>query len=329
MTLGEKLQESAERYGDKTALVFRDVPMSYAALWSAVQATAAGMANLGIGQGDKIGLLLPNCPPFVMGVYGAALLGAIAVPVNPLLKPAELEYIWRDAGIKLVVTAGALLPNVVKARLNVPDLAHIVLITPKSELDENLSETAGLLEWGELLSPPSLGGTVSAETPNPSEDGGANDCAVIIYTSGTTGHPKGAMLSHHNLLSNVEQIQRVLKFEPSDVLMTTLPLFHSFAGTVCMHLVLATGGSSVLMENFVPGKVMEALEKERVTIFPAVPAMLNALLHLKTETPPDLSALRYFVSGGAPLPSATLNAIEAKFGVPVLEGDGPTECSPV
>ncbi len=347
MTLGERLRESAEQYGDKAALVFRDAPMSYSALWQAVQATAAGMAALGIGSGDKIGLLLPNCPPFVMGVYGAALLGAVAVPVNPLLKPAELEYIWRDAGVKLVIAAGALLPNVVAARQNLPELSHIISITPKSDLDASLAGMSGLLEFGELHLTPqppllairsSLGeGESQFDAPLSSERsegtrrgaGGEGDPAVIIYTSGTTGHPKGAMLSHHNLLSNVAQIQQVLKFEPSDVLMTTLPLFHSFAGTVCMHLVLATGGSAVLMENFVPGKVMETLEKEKVTIFPAVPAMLNALLNLKTEREYDLSTLRYFVSGGAPLPAATLDAVEKRFGVPVLEGDGPTECSPV
>ena len=323
MTLGEMLSESAERYGEKAALVFRDVPLSYSALWAAVQGVATGLSALGIGQGDKIGLLLPNCPPFVMSLYGAAFIGAVTVPVNPLLKPAELEYIWRDSGVKLVVTAGALLPNVVAARPQLPDLKHIVLITPKSELSEELRDTAGLLEFSELLS---VGYGIHISDlilPEPS------DCAVIIYTSGTTGHPKGAMLSHHNLLSNVGQIQKVLKFEPTDVLMTTLPLFHSFAGTVCMHLVLATGGSAVLMENFVPTKIMETLETHKVTIFPAVPAMLNALLNLKTEREYDLAALRYFVSGGAPLPSATLAAVETKFGVTVLEGDGPTECSPV
>jgi long-chain acyl-CoA synthetase len=317
MMLAEALEKSAKEQGERAALIYRDEPISYAALWRAVETAAAEFTHLGIGASDKISILLPNCPSFVIAMYAAAKLGVVSVPVNPLLKPAELEYIWRDSGVKLVVTADALLPSAQAAQAGLPGLAHIVKIAPDGTIEEE-SREQGTGNRGQI--------NPNDPMPQPPHD---RDCAIIIYTSGTTGHPKGAMLSHHNLLSNVKQINQVLEFTPDDVLLTALPMFHAFAGTVCTHLVLATGCTSVLLEGFVPNKVMESLGRHRVTIFPAVPAMLNALLAFPPEATPDLSALRYFVSGGAPLPQATLEAIEAKFGVPVLEGDGPTECSPV
>ena len=324
MLLGDIITQGAERTPDNLALVYRDLEMSYRELAGAVQRLAAGFAALGVGEGDRVALLLPNCPPFVLGYYAAALLGAVVVPSNPLLKPAELEYIWKDADVKLVMTVPPLLPGVEAARKSLTSLRHVVSILPREELaDAALADSiSGFITLPELMAK-----GAAAELPAPSHQE-ENDCAVIIYTSGTTGHPKGAMLSHRNLIRNVEQLEGVLELKASDCFLTALPLFHAFAGTVCMHAALENGCATILMDNFTPARALEAVEKYHVTIFPAVPALFYALLQSPPDREYDMSSIRVFVSGGAPLPATTLSALEARYGIPVLEGDGPTECSP-
>lgn len=323
MLLHELLMRSERDHGGRTALIYRDLTVGYTELAEAVGLVAAGMAAQGIVPGDRIALYLPNCPSFVVAYYAASLLGITVVPVNPLLKPAELAYIWRDAEIKLVVTAGPLLPAVQAARSDLPKLRSVVSITPPGQqVDSKLAAAIpGLVDWSDLIS--------AGKRTDALEDRNENDCAVILYTSGTTGYPKGAMLSHRNLTRNVEQVQAALNIHPHDRFLTVLPLFHAFAGTVCMNLPIAAGAASVLLDSFMPGRTLDIVAQQEITLVPAVPAIFNALLHLPAETAPALPHLRYFISGGAPLPEPTLYALEARFGVPVLEGDGPTECSPV
>lgn len=328
MLLRDIIENGARNYPQNVALVFRDQPMTYGELAVAVDRLASSLSALGIVPGDCIALLLPNCTPFVLGYYAAAQIGAIVVPANPLLKPAELEYIWRDANVKLVLTAAPLLPAVQAARPNLPELRHVVNITSREELPEPaMADTIeGFTTLPELMLRGAQALATQGRIAPPLDE---NACAVIIYTSGTTGHPKGAMLSHRNLTRNIEQVQQALHFTSADRFLTILPLFHSFAGTVCMNVALAAGCTSVLQENFAPARALEAIEKHGVTIFAGVPALFNAILHFPPDREYDLSTLRIFVSGGAPLPATTLEAVEKRFGVPVLEGDGPTECSPV
>lgn len=331
MRLHDIIAEGARDYPQNVALIFRDQPTTYAELAVAVQRLAAGFVALGIHPGDKIALLLPNCTPFVYAYYAAAQVGAVAVPANPLLKSAELEYIWRDCGAKLVVTAPPLLPGVQAVQQHLPELRHVVSISPREEMPDSALADAipGFTTLQTVLAQGAQtlasGEKTSALVPERDE----NECAVIIYTSGTTGHPKGAMLSHRNLTRNIEQVQAALQFDAGDRFLTVLPLFHSFAGTVCQNVALAVGSASVLHENFHPGRALEAIEKHRITIFAGVPAMFQALLAFPAERDYDLSSLRLIVSGGAPAPAAMLEALETRFGIPVLEGDGPTECSPV
>ncbi|HLV80586.1 MAG TPA: long-chain fatty acid--CoA ligase [Chthonomonadaceae bacterium] len=321
MLLSDIITQGKRDYPNHVALIFRDQTTTYGELAVGVERLAAGLEVMGIQPGERIALLLPNCPPFVLGYHAAARMGAVVVPANPLLKPPELEYIWRDADARLVITAPPLLAGVQAARQNLPGLRHVVTIG--EEKPEGIS---GLVTLTEMMQ---VGVMTLAAQGGPELPQDENGCAVIIYTSGTTGHPKGAMLSHKNLTRNVEQVQGALHFDEHDRFLTVLPLFHSFAGTVCMNTALAAGCGSVLMESFAPARALEAIEKHRVTIFCGVPAMFNALLQFPPDRDYDLSSLRLFVSGGAPLPAATLAALELRFGVPVIEGDGPTECSPV
>ncbi len=316
MRLRENLSQGVRIGPDRTAIIFRDHEISFEALEKRVQELAETLSKWGVRAGSRLALLLPNCPAFVYCYYAADLLGAVSVPANPLLKAAELEYLWRDASVEVVLTIAALAPVVQAVREKI-DTLKMIILDPDPDVVSLTRETCGTGPWeGE-------------PRPLMQSDADERDCAVIIYTSGTTGHPKGAMLSHQNLTRNVEQVQSALHFTPIDRFLTVLPLFHSFAATVCMNTPLAAGCGSVLLESFSPGRVLEAIEKWRITIVPAVPAMFYALLQYRPEREFDLSSLRVFVSGGAPLPAATLQALEERFHVPVLEGDGPTECSPV
>lgn len=326
MMLSDIVSRGAERFPENVALIFQDTTVTYRELAVAVERLARGLAALGIGPGDSVSLLLPNCPPFVYGYFAASALGATIVPVNPLLKAAELEYIWRDSHARLVVTIPQLLSTVEAARQSLPELAHVVCTAGCEALpDPAIADSIpGFVSAAELMA----AGAASDAPLAPCGGRTENECAVVIYTSGTTGRPKGAMLSHRNLIRNVEQVLGALHFTDADRFMTALPLFHAFAATVCMNVCLYQGCASLLLDSFIPGRALEAVRTHGITILPAVPAMFNAIL----MTTPDRSSLgrvRLFVSGGAPLPVSTLATLEERYGVPVLEGDGPTECSPV
>jgi long-chain acyl-CoA synthetase len=327
--LHEVLEHTTRAYPQNPALIFHDRIVTYAELHSATLHVAAGLKASGIEPGDRVALLLPNCPAFVIAYYAATRIGAVVVPANPQLRPAELTYIWNDANVKLVVTVGPLLPVVQAARMSLPGLSHVVSVTHRHELPDAVDVAAieGFRTLDELIhfGGETFGSTGFHDTPTPSDQ----ECAVILYTSGTTGHPKGAMLSHRNLTRNVEQVKEVLHIRTTDRFLSVLPLFHAFAGTVCMNLPIGVGAASVILDSFAPGRTLEALERHHVTLLPAVPAIFAALLAHTPDREYDLSHLRLLISGGAPLPARALHALEARFGIPVLEGDGPTECSPV
>lgn len=316
MLLSDIVRRGAAAHPDRTAIIFRDAPISYAALSQQIDRMAAALAARGIGPGDRVALLLPNCPHFTIAYFGVTALGAVCNPANPQLKPAELAYMWNDSQVKLAITIPALVPAVQAAARDIPSLTCIVSI------DESEPTPDGAVGWDALLAE-------GAGRPVPECPVRPNDPAVCIYTSGTTGRPKGAMLSHRNLLANCESISAVLEVHDDDNFLTVLPLFHAFAATVCQNAALFCGTATTILEAFHPARVLEAVHRHRVTIFPGVPAMFAAMLRLPDERDYDLSSVRLAVSGGAPMPVAIMEAFEKRFGLPIIEGDGPTECSPV
>ncbi len=311
MNLFEQLCVTTDRNADRPALLFHDMSLTYSQFQAAVLGFAGGLQQQGFTVGDRLALLMPNMPQFPIAYYGCAAAGVIAVPANPLLRPDELGYIWNDAAVKGVVTFPEAIEPILSARKAVPSLQMIV---------STGGEQPGVLSFDAL--------TRSATPTLPSFDP-ATHPAVFLYTSGTTGRPKGCMLSHHNLVSNSKQSESAFAINNQDVMLAVLPLFHAFAATACMHLVLRAGAAMSILEKFTPGGVMETIEHHRVTILPAVPSMFTALLYMADRYQNDLSSLRVCISGGAPMPVAVMQAFETRFGVPVLEGDGPTECSPV
>ncbi len=311
MNLFEQLSVTTEKNSERPAILFHNTRLTYAQFHSAVLGFAGGLQRLGFVTGDRLALLMPNMPQFPIAYYGCAAIGVIAVPANPLLKPDELGYIWNDAGVKGVVTFPDAIPPILNARNAVPSLQTII---------STGAEQPGVLSFDTLT---------RSDIPNLPVFDPATHPAVFLYTSGTTGRPKGCMLSHRNLVSNSQQSESAFAINNQDIMLAVLPLFHAFAATACMHLVIRAGAAMSILERFTPGGVLETIEQHRVTILPAVPSMFTALLYMADRYQHDLSSLRVCISGGAPMPVAVMKAFEERFGVPVLEGDGPTECSPV
>ncbi len=316
MFLYQIIARSAENYPTKPAVIFREHELSYSQLYGAIQACARGLRDeWGIQAGDRVGLMLPNLPQFVIAYHALGHLGAIPVPVNPLLKAPEIAYIWRDAGAKGVITFPMTLETVLQARPEIPTLKQIAVVGASENLPEGTQPFDSLLKMtGDLVGEPPT-------TPQ--------DPVVFIYTSGTTGFPKGVMLSSENILFDIEACQAMLELLPDERFLTVLPLFHSFGQTVCMNFALWLGATTVLMERFMPQSTLEALEKHKITLFPGVPAMYAAILMVPPDRQYDLSALKYCISGGAPMPEPVQRAFEERFQCAILEGDGPTECAPV
>jgi len=290
------LSKAAEKFPQKEALVWRHERYTYSQLLDLACKVSAFLASKGIGKGERVLLNLPNIPSFVFSYYGILGVGAVVVPANPALKIGEIAYIAENAEISTAITYPSNKASISKALPDTP------VFTPEDILN---TSPAGI-------------------TPLSAQP---DDLAAIIYTSGTTGKPKGAMLTHGNIYFDVEASQTWMKMA-GETFLALLPLTHAFGATVCIHLAFYLNGKTVLLERFNGQEVVETLSKEHITIFPAVPAVFAALLRVQVprEGFPDL---KFCIAGGALMPRKILEAFEAKFGVPIIEGDGPTECSPV
>ena len=311
-SLSQVLAATAAQVPDRPAIVFGDAVIPYARLAGAVEALAAGLQRLGIGPGDRVALVMPNCPQFTMTYFAAARLGAVAVPFNPLLTPREAAQIVTDAGACVIVAVEPTAPLATAVAAQAPALEHTIIA------GETLSE--GALAFDDLLATAPEG---LADPPGP------NELAALLYTSGTTGAPKGAMLTHENLVSDAEASREAVTIEDDDIILAALPYFHSYGALVCMILPVLVGIPAVVLPRFESLPVLEALERTRATFFPAVPSMLAVLAAVKTDRVFDLSALRKCISGGAPLTERVRQGFEARYGAYILEGYGPTEASPV
>jgi long-chain acyl-CoA synthetase len=316
MYLYEFIQKRAYQCPGQTAIIFHEKRISYEELFQSVNRTASSLKKIGIKQGDRVTMLMPNHPAFSILYYAITAVGAVCVPANPLLKPAELSYIWGDSDVQLAFCSSSLQENVKEAQSSVASLHTIISIDSRQDSLRNISTLDELMADG---SPDELS----------MEGFSDKDPALCIYTSGTTGKPKGALLSHQNLTINCSQFSRTINLNKNDIILCVLPLFHSFASTVCQNAAFYCGATTNMIETFHPARVMESIETSKVTLFPGVPAMFASLLHHTPDQSYDLSSLRLCVSGGAPMPGAVMKAFEEKFGIILLEGDGPTECSPV
>ena len=305
MNLAENLTRTTQRHPDNVAIRLDEVTLTYAEL-DVLSARAAGfLLGRGIRPGDRVGVMLPNVPLFAALYYGVLRLGAIVVPMNPLLKEREVAYYLGNSGAKLILSAPA---TADEARRGAAEAGATVVVT-NDEFESLLASTEPL----ELV----VGRT-------------GDDTAVILYTSGTTGQPKGAELTHANLIHNIDvTAESLLIASPSDVIFGGLPLFHVFGQTCGLNLAVKVGATLTLLPRFDATKALEVLARDRVTVFEGVPTMFTALARHPERAAYDLSALRICATGGAAMPVEVLRAFEEAFGCTVLEGYGLSETSPI
>lgn len=312
MNLAQSFAEIATNHLKKPAVFWGDEEFTYGQLWAQTTWISQRLQALGVKPGECVGLWLKNCPQFIPCLFGIWDAGAVVAPINNFLKPDEVAYIVADSGIKLVITDESMKEVCEKLKALQPDVAflHVEEIPATSENPDAVDSS-----------------NAPAIPAKSNSDRTENDLAVIIYTSGTTGRPKGAMLSHGNLLHNVDSCREALKAVGEDRFVVVLPMFHSFMLTVGILLPIGVAGSIVLVKSLHPPKnVIEDIVKRQATILPAVPQFFRTLMH--PSVPPQLP-LRLCISGGAPLPGEILREFSTKFSFPLLEGYGLSEASPV
>jgi long-chain acyl-CoA synthetase len=319
MDLATAFGISVERQPEKTALFWGEREYSYRELWEQTGFVSAQLREqFGVKAGDRVGLWLKNCPEFVPGLVGILHAGGVVVPINNFLKADEVNFILNDAGIDVLVTDADLGTHFRALASARPGLRMFKV----EEIEGTRSEVRGQRSEGAPSSiihhPPS---TIH-HPASPSER-----LAVIIYTSGTTGRPKGAMLSQANLLHNVESCRIVLQTVHTDRFVVLLPLFHSYMLTVGLLLPLLVGGSIVLVKSLHPVRnVLEEIIRRQASTLPAIPQFYRSMVNAPIPVP---LPLRLCISGAAPLPVQVLEEFEAKFHIPLIEGYGLSEASPV
>lgn len=267
---------------------------------------ADALRAYGMVSGDRIGLYFPNCPEFALLYIGILKAGGVVVPLNLLINQREIAYILNDSGARMLLVHPSLTGRI--------DASCPCL--------ESVFEVCGIATFVEQLRD---GAAASSMAEEP-----AYDLAAILYTSGTTGFPKGAMLSHANLAANVQSVHQAMRWQSgNDRVLVVLPMFHAFAATVGMLTPLSNGCALIPLPRFDPEAVAEAIHRHQATLFLGVPSMYGVMMRLKEEHTPCLASLRCGIVGGAAMPVTLLRQFEAKFGIRLYEGDGPTECSPV
>ena len=313
-SLPEVLKQTAQKYSAETAIRFMGHDTSFSEFYRASDQVAAGLSAQGIRTGDRVALYCVNSDTFAIAYFGIIKTGATVLPVNLLLKPGEIEYILNDAGVTALIYHEVFNENVSAFRNNVDSLKSCIVIGSQA------SDT-GDIPWTHLLQ---TEGSAPQPTINP------DDVVSILYTSGTTGKPKGAMLTHKNLLSDTRGVLEAIKIEPGkDRLLVVLPMFHAFAATVGMLTPLLYGCSFIPVPKFEPQLVMNTIADNEATIFMGVPSMYAVLLNLTDEQIKKFDSINYCISGGAAMPQKIMSQFEQRFGKLIYEGDGPTECSPV
>lgn len=310
-TLGEMFLKNASELSKKKFIFFDQKTYSYKEAEDKVFQFAKQLKSRGLKQGDRVGVLLENSPGFIFSVFSVFINGGVAVPINTFLKQDEISYILKDSGAKFLITSENFAEETGDIRIS--SLNNIFYV------ENDMLKGIDLPEDTAKMSIPEMN---------------ADDVAILIYTSGTTGNPKGAMLTHKNLISNVDACNQAFKIRKKDRFLLFLPMFHSYAFTTCVMLPTFTGCSIIILKS-----VMELKKKsfknillfKRPTFFLGVPQVYTALS--KAKLPQwfikFLYPVRIHVSGGAPLPEEILNTFVSKFKKPILEGYGLSEASPV
>ncbi|NLV97485.1 MAG: long-chain fatty acid--CoA ligase [Desulfovibrionales bacterium] len=339
--LYEILERAAANFPNRTAILFHNWKVTYRKLKRLVDLAAANLKKTGVKAGDRVAIMLPNCPQAVISYWACLKIGAVVVMTNPLYMEKELLHHFNDSGTQTLITLNLLWKRIdsLRPRLNlkrifITSIADClsfplnILYTLKSRREFKLESIAydgsTVLRWKSLLKLTLL------DAPHPIDP--HQDLAALQYTGGTTGISKGVMLTHANLGYNAQQARAVLHSiqETGEVILGLLPFFHIYGLTVCVNLGALIGATLIPVAKFVPLDVLKTIDKGRPTIFPCAPSIFVALLQQKNLDKYDLSSVRYCVSGSAPMPASVMEKFNSLTnGADIIEGFGLTEASPI
>jgi long-chain acyl-CoA synthetase len=333
------LEESVARYGDRPCLDFMGKGYSYAEIGALVRRAAKGFAALGVKTGTRVGLMLPNTPYYVIAYYAVLEAGGTVVNLNPLYAPPEVKYLVDDAELEILLTLDLRAHYALVAPLlGKTSLKKIVLCAMAEILPFGKSALYRLLKRGDMAQPPQDDAHLwfSALVDNdgdfsPVSVAPALQLAVLQYTGGTTGVPKGAMLTHQNLVANALQcLAWFPNMEPGrERVLAVLPFFHVFAMTVAMNFAIAAGAEIILLPRFEIKTLLAAIRRKRPTTMPGVPTLFTAIYSNPKAQKTDLTSIKSCISGGAPLPLEIKHKFEEATGCTLVEGYGLSESSPV
>ncbi|MGA7326851.1 MAG: long-chain fatty acid--CoA ligase [Rhodomicrobium sp.] len=333
------LDRAVARFTARPATEFFGKTLTYAELARDADCAAKGLQRLGVGKGTAVGLLLPNCPAFVVYYYAILKAGGMVVNFNPLYSLPELTQQAQDAGVQIMITLDlkATFPKA-KALLDAGTLKSAVVVPFRSMLPGLKGLLFRLFKSGEVASWHGVSGAVSSQTLQ-NNDGNfdrapvdVNGIAVLQYTGGTTGTPKGAMLTHSNLSINVQQSAAWfpgLSVEGGERFFCVIPFFHSLAMTGLMNFAMSKAGQMIMLPRFELKQALNLIDRTKPTIMAGVPTLFNAMAKAPDIAKHDLTSLKFCISGGAPLPLEVKRQFESASGCKLVEGYGLTETSPV
>lgn len=334
------LENTARIQPSSLATEFFGAELTYGVLWDHILRLANALDRIGVRKGSKVAVMLPNCPQAVIAYHASLWLGAVVIMTNPLYVERELEHQWKDCEAEFLFLLDHLYPKAAKVvpRTGIRKIIatgvreylpfHLKCLYPIKAKIKKLF-TAVPYDGMNIFNFSKL---VRSNRPDPIACGASPDgVALLQYTGGTTGIPKGAMLTHGNILANV--LQLVAWFPDINCgrerFLAVLPFFHVFGLTVALNFAIYTGCAIIIMPRFNADELIDLIEKKKPTIFPGVPAIYSALMAHRRIASFDLSSIRFCVTGSAPMPVEILRRFEQKTGSTVIEGYGLSECSPV
>ncbi len=345
VALTQLLDDAARDFPRRKALTFLGRTMTYRALVSTVDRFAGALFDLGIRKGDRVALILPNCPQNVIAFFAVLRLGAVVVQHNPLYTAPELHHQLTDSGATMAIVYDGAYGRLAEAQAGT-DLQHVIVTSladylpsgkrlalrlpfgsvreKREQLVTPLPPGADLMKFDELLK---TGGRLMRQMPITPE----TDIALLQYTGGTTGLPKGAMLTHRNLVANAYQ---AISWDPKmqrgqETVLAALPMFHVYGLTMCLTMNMLAAGTLVLLPTFDLGLLFKAIDRWKPTVFPGVPPMYDQIVRSRRTSRHDLRSIRTCVSGAMRLPPETVRKFEQVTGGRLVEGYGLTESSPV
>lgn len=309
--LGQMLEETCRMHGDRLFIIHDKSRLTYSAFNAAVNALASHLQGLGIQKNDKVAVMLPNCPEFIIAYFAVVKIGAIAVTLNVLSTAFELRHLLSDSDAKVLIAQESVERRFDEIRTELPLCRHLIVTRG---MDKESPFTTTLKQPSTSLLLPDIG---------------PDDGAVMIYTAGLTGKPLGAVLTHHNLITQSDLLRWFFNADHLFRGVAVIPFFHSFGAVANMLAVIRIGASIVLLERFTLDSIFNAIQVEKITYTCAVPRLFLGMLFHQDAEKYDTSSLKFCVTGGAPMPPDFIPVFKDKFGTALVEGYGLTEASPV